>query len=233
MSVLINKMGSLHVFEDIANQDYFLVVDNIKMVLDGCSQDENGNWLKSEVGVKLFSQLFERLPKDIRDDPNSLETCVNLVFDKLILLATDKHFISQNFCFTILIVYELEDRFIVKYCGDGYIIARRKNAGELEEEIEYISLDSECSEGCPKYYVYNYIPSKIYSEGVTFETMEFLKEEYENVGVATDGLRYLLDLGFGVKSKLNDNLINDKAGRIRVQIARNYDSIKDDITICY
>ena len=233
MSVLLNKMGSLHGFEGIANQDYFLAVDNIKMVLDGCSQDENGNWLKSEVGVKLFSQLFERLPKDIRDDPNSLKTCINLVFDKLILLATDKDFISQNFCFTILIVYELEDKFVVKYCGDGYIIAKRKNIEEYEEEIEYICLDSECSDGCPKYYVYNYIPSKIYSEGVTFETMEFLKEEYENVGVATDGLRYLLDLGFGVRSKLNDNLINDKAGRIRVQIARNYDSIKDDITICY
>ncbi|MDO4283409.1 MAG: hypothetical protein Q4D02_07205 [Clostridia bacterium] len=233
MSVLINKMGSLHVFEDIANQDYFLAVDNIKMVLDGCSKDENGEWLKSEVGVKLFSQLFERLPKDIRNNPELLETCVNLIFDKLISLATDKSFISQNFCFTILIVYELEEKFVVKYCGDGYIITRKKNVSEAEDELEYISLESECNEGCPKYYVYNYISSKLYSEGVSFKTKEFSKEEYENVGIASDGLRYLLDLGFPVKSKLDENLLNDKAGRIRVQIARNYDSIKDDITICY
>lgn len=233
MAVLVCKIGSLHVFEGIAKQDNLLAIDNVKMVLDGCSQDEKGEWLKSEVGVNLFAQLFERLPKDIRSKPELLETCVGLVFDKLIALAPDKHFIAQNFCFTILIVYELEDRFVVKYCGDGYIITRKKEVKETEDEFEYISLDDECSDGCPKYYIYNYIPSAIYAEGVTFKEKIFLKSEYQNVGVATDGLRYMLDLGFATIKKLNENLANEKAGKIRVQIARNSEKIKDDISICF
>lgn len=233
MAVSVCKIGSLHAFEGIAKQDNLLEIDNVKMVLDGCSQDDKGNWLKSEVGVNLFTQLFERLPKDIRCSPELIDTCASLIFDRLVSLAPDKHFIAQNFCFTILTVYELEDRFIVKYCGDGYIITRKKKANELEDEFEYISLEDECSEGCPKYYIYNYIPSAIYANGATFKEKVFLKSEYENVGVATDGLRYMLDLGFATVKKLNENLANDKAGRIRVQIARNSESIKDDITICF
>lgn len=233
MSVLISKIGSLHVFEGIPKQDNLLAIDNVKMVLDGCSQDENGNWLKSEVGVNLFAQLFERLPKDIRCNPDMIESCTSLVFERLLSLSNDVSFISNNFCFTILMLYELEDRFVVKYCGDGYIIARKKEILEGENEIEYISLDSECNEGCPIYYVYNYIASKLYNNGVIFKQKEFMKSEYERIGIASDGLKYLLDLGFSTVKKLNENLVNDKAGKIRVQIARNSDSIKDDITICY
>lgn len=233
MSVLISKIGSLHTFEGIPKQDNLLAIDNVKMVLDGCSQDEKGNWLKSEVGVNLFTQLYERLPQDIRCNPDLIESCTSLIFEKLLSLTNDVSFIANNFCFTILVLYELEDRFVVRYCGDGYIITRKKDILEGEKEIEYISLESECNEGCPKYYVYNYIPSILYSDGVTFKQKEFLKSEYEKVGIASDGLKYLLDLGFGTVKKLNENLINDKAGRIRVQIAKNSESIKDDITICY
>lgn len=233
MSVLISKIGSLHVFEGIPKQDNLLAIDNVKMVLDGCSQDESGKWLKSEVGVNLFAQLFERLPQDVRCNPEAIENCTNMIFEKLLLIANDVTFISNNFCFTILVLYELDDRFVVNYCGDGYIITRKKDILEGENEIEYISLDSECNEGFPIYYVYNYISSKIYTQKITFKQKEFMKSEYEKVGIASDGLKYLLDLGFGTVKKLNENLLNDKAGKIRVQIARNSDSIKDDITICY
>ncbi len=233
MSILVSKIGSLHEFEGIAKQDNLLAIDNIKMALDGCSSDINGNWLTSEIGVSLFAQLFERLPQDMRCAPERIEDCTKTVFDKLLSLAVDTRFITQNFCFTILVVYELEDKFVVKYCGDGYIITRKKEVLATEDDFEYISLEEECNDGCPKYYIYNYIQTELYSNGVTFKTREFSKEEFANVGVATDGLKYLLNLGFEVKRKFEDNLKADKAGKIRLQIARNSESIKDDITICY
>lgn len=229
MAITINKIGSIHLFESIPNQDYFLQTDNIKMVMDGCSQDEQGEWLKSEIGVGLFAALFEKIPATLRNKPELLEECVKIVFDKILSLSSDPEFIARHFCFTILVVYELEDRFIVKYCGDGYILMKKKSS----EEVEYLFLEEECVQGCPKYYIYNYISSSVYPDGVCFQEMEFLKEEYENIGVASDGLRYLLDLGFEARKKLNENLLLGKEGRIRVQIVRNQDSMKDDITICF
>ncbi len=222
----------MHVFDNIPNQDNLLKIGNVKMVLDGCSKDENDNWLKSEVGVSMFTQLFEKLPDFMRRDPNLLEMCTNLIFERIISFFPDKKFILNNFCFTILVVYELEDRFVVKYCGDGYIITQNKNK-ESPNMLDYIFLKSECKDGYPRYYVYNYIPNILYKNGVYFNERVFFKTEYENVGIATDGLEYLLNLEADIRKKFDENLINDKAGRIRVQIARNFESIKDDITICF
>ncbi len=229
MSMIIHKLGSMHLAENIPNQDYFLLNDSFKMVLDGCSADEEGNWLTSEVGVRLFAQLFDRLPEEIKSSPDRLEEGVRMVFEKMMALAEDVLFLAQNFCFTIVVVYELEDRFLVKYCGDGYIITRKKEG----DEIEFISLEEECIQGCPKYYLYHYIPTELYLDDVSFQEKEFLKEEYENVGVATDGIRFFLDAGPLVQKKLEENLRQNKAGRIRVQIATMRDHMKDDITICY
>lgn len=223
--VLVNKIGDAHYVKSINNQDYYLVTEKVKMVFDGCSSGKN-----SEVGVKLFSSLFSMIDKERLEEPELFEENVNFVFKKLLSISNDINFIFDNFCFTILAVFETEEKFIVKYAGDGYVITRK------DDEIEYVCLDDGCKNGYPKYYIYNYISPEFlldYKDGVRFEEKVFSKKEYQNVGVATDGLRFAFCLDLKEQNNLKNFLIEGKSGKIKILINRNKIKFHDDITICF
>ena len=75
-----------------------------------------------------------------------------------------------------------------------------------------------------------------YKDGVSFKVTRFSKAEYQNVGVATDGLRYYENLIDIEKNKLMELLRNGKGPQIEKLINRNNNKnemFHDDISICF
>ena len=230
-TIRVCKMGSEHKFANMNNHDFAFNLLNMKIVTDGC-----GSGKHSEVGTRIFGQLFARKSKEYFDkgesicEENFIEI-VNSIFEKMLQLCSDTSFIFQNYCFTILVCFELEDEFVVYSCGDGYIIK------ENEEGIIFDKLDDG---EYPCYYIYNFITDKSalkeYKEGVRFKVTRFSKSEYSNVGVASDGLRYSENLLDVEKSKLMKFLHEGKGPQIEVLINRNNlrnEMFHDDISICF
>lgn len=230
-TIRVCKMGSEHKFANMNNHDFAFNLLNMKIVTDGC-----GSGKHSEVGTRIFGQLFARKSKEYFDkgesicEENFIEI-VNSIFEKMLELCSDTSFIFQNYCFTILVCFELEDEFVVYSCGDGYIIK------ENEEGIIFDKLDDG---EYPCYYIYNFITDKSalkeYKEGVRFKVTRFSKSEYSNVGVASDGLRYSENLLDVEKSKLMKFLHEGKGPQIEVLINRNNlrnEMFHDDISICF
>ena len=225
------KMGSDHYgFANMNNQDFAFKLLNMKVVMDGC-----GSGKYSEVGTRLFGQLFAQKAKEYFYkgkyicEENFIEV-VNGIFYKLLGLCNDTSFILDNYCFTILVCFELEDEFVVYSCGDGYIIK------ENEEGISFDKLDDG---EYPSYYVYNFVDPKAlkeYKEGVQFKVTRFAKTDYFNVGVASDGLRYAENLLEIENNKLLKFLHEGKGPQIEVLINRNNrknEMFHDDISICF
>lgn len=230
-TIRVCKMGSYHNFANMNNHDFAFNLLNMKIVTDGC-----GSGKHSEVGTRIFGQLFARKSKEYFDkgesicEENFIEI-VNSIFEKMLELCSDTSFIFQNYCFTILVCFELEDEFVVYSCGDGYIIK------ENEEGIIFDKLDDG---EYPCYYIYNFITDKSalkeYKEGVRFKVTRFSKSEYSNVGVASDGLRYSENLLDDEKFKLMKFLHEGKGPQIEVLINRNNlrnEMFHDDISICF
>ena len=230
-TIRVCKMGSDHKFANMNNHDFAFNLLNMKIVTDGC-----GSGKHSEVGTRLFGQLFARKSKEYFDkgesicEENFIEI-VNSIFENMLELCSDTSFIFQNYCFTILVCFELEDEFVVYSCGDGYIIK------ENEEGIFFDELDDG---EYPCYYIYNFIADKSdlkeYKEGVSFKITRFSKSEYSNVGVASDGLRYSENLLDVEKSKLMKFLHEGKGPQIEKLINRNNlknEMFHDDISICF
>ena len=230
-TIKVCKIGSDHKFANMNNHDFAFNLLNMKIVTDGC-----GSGKHSEVGTRLFGQLFARKSKEYFDrgesicEENFIEI-VNSIFKKMLELCSDTSFIFQNYCFTILVCFELEDEFVVYSCGDGYIIKENKE-GILFDKLD----DGEY----PCYYIYNFIADKSnlkeYKEGVNFKVTRFSKSKYFNVGVASDGLRYSENLLDTEKSKLMEFLHEGKGSQIEVLINRNNlrnEMFHDDISICF
>lgn len=229
-NIRVCKMGSDHNFANMNNHDFAFNLLNMKVVTDGC-----GSGKHSEVGTRIFGQLFARKSKEYFDrgesvcEENFIEV-VDSIFTKMLELCNDTSFIFQNYCFTILVCFEFENEFVVYSCGDGYIIKENKNGITFEEldDGEY-----------PCYYIYNYIDKsalKEYKEGVTFKIARFSKTEYSNIGVASDGLRYAENLLDVEKNKLMRFLQEGKGPQIEVLINRNNrknEMFHDDISICF
>lgn len=230
-TIRVCKMGSDHNFANMNNHDFAFNLLNMKIVMDGC-----GSGKHSEVGTRLFGQLFARKAKEYFDkgesicEENFIEV-VNSIFEKMLELCNDISFIFQNYCFTILVCFETEDEFVVYSCGDGYIIK------ENEEGISFDRLDDG---EYPCYYIYNFIADKSalveYKDGVSFKVTRFAKTDYFNVGVASDGLRYSENLLDVEKTKLMKFLHEGKGPQIEVLINRNNrknEMFHDDISICF
>lgn len=227
--VKVCKMGSDHNFANINNHDFAFNLLNMKVVTDGC-----GSGKHSEVGTRIFGQLFARKVKENYDNGETIDesnfiSVVDGIFKQMLNLCSDNSFIFENYCFTILVCFELENEFVVYSCGDGYIIKENSNGIEFEQldDGEY-----------PCYYVYNFIEDKSclveYKDGVTFKITRFNKEEYQNVGVATDGLRFYENLDDDIeKRKLIDFLHEGKGPQIEKLINRNTIKFHDDISICF
>lgn len=230
-TICISKMGSDHNFKNMNNQDFAFNLLNMKIVMDGC-----GSGKHSEVGVRIFAQLFARKAKEYLDNGNNIceenfIEVVNSIFEQMLELCKDISFIFQNYCFTILVCLETEDEFVVFSCGDGYII---------KQNAEGITFDKLDDGEYPSYYIYNYIEDKSvlsqYKEGVEFKINRFPKSQYVNVGVASDGLRYCEHLLDVEKSKLIRFLNEGKGPAIAILINRNNrnnEMFHDDISICF
>ena len=230
-TIRVCKIGSDHIFANMNNHDFAFNLLNMKIIMDGC-----GSGKHSEIGTRLFGQLFARKAKEYCDkgesicEENFIEV-VDCIFKKMLELCSDTSFIFQNYCFTILVCFETETEFVVYSCGDGYII---------KENSEGITFDELDDGEYPCYYIYNFIADKSalveYKEGVSFKVTRFAKTDYSNVGVASDGLRYSKNLLKVEKDKLMKFLHEGKGPQIEVLINRNNhrnEMFHDDISICF
>lgn len=176
----INKQGHGHYLDGINNQDFFYKEENLKMVLDGCSDADY-----AEIGTRLFVQLFKLLEDRLNID--KFEDNVKQVFDELLdkfsfWYKTQEEledFIMDNLLFTIIGCFETEEEYIVKIFGDCYIVTVNQN-----DRVSYIK----CYYGkLPPYYAYKYCVDTPFKES-NFKTFKFSKKEFKKVGIASDGI---------------------------------------------
>ena len=212
--MLINKMGYDHLKFGTNCQDFGLEIPEhkYKVVCDGCSEG-----LHTEVGAKTFCHLMN----DGCDVPEA--------FDKLVNMFGSSIESMKNFlCFTIVSVYENDVNFILSHCGDGFVI--------LEDMDGNISFEELTDGEYPKYYIYNFIESKYlkhYAEGVELTTKLYKKEQYKNVGIASDGLRYLFKADTDLQEEFVECLKSGKAAKVKRFVNRNQNIFKDDLTIIF
>lgn len=209
--MLICKMGKEHIDNGKNCQDFAVKNNDFKMIVDGCSSSVN-----SEVGAQLFCNLLPKNNYDIRKTFNFLR----VIFD------TDRE-LKDHLLFTIVMVKETDNFFQVAICGDGFII-KQKHDNTIEfEEIDY---DNE-----PPYFAYNLIYNRSsltkYENGVGFQHYVFSKDEYKNIGVASDGIRYILDSIY--KDEFIEILNSNRDLKMKLFINRNIKHFKDDISIAF
>jgi len=115
--------------------------------------------------------------------------------------------------------------------GDGYIITKDK-----QKNLDFILLDDG---EYPNYYAYNKISDKSklldMKYPLIFKESCFQKDQFENVGVASDGLRFILDLpDHDIRlQNFKQYLLEDREGKIKQLINREPDLFKDDVSICF
>lgn len=211
--MFVNKIGQEHIEMGMNCQDYGYEDETYKIVCDGCSEGKH-----TEVGAKTFCHLFPSM--QIASD----------VFEKWLIPIFGKSAssIRDFLCFTVLHVYEMQNMFGVSNCGDGYII--------LEDHDGNITFEELCDGEYPKYFAYNYCDPnslKHYKDGVKFDYRVYSKEKYKNVGVASDGLRYILRLDEELVNEFTELLKTKSAVKIKRFINRNQKLLKDDITIVF
>jgi hypothetical protein len=217
--MFINKIGYSHWEVGKNNHDYGFEQGNIKCVVDGCSEG-----LHSEVGAKLYCHLFKN------SNGTLTEQKIFQKFEDIIdtgLETNDKEWaktILNYFLFTILTLIDRVNLWEVRTCGDGVIIKQT-----WDDKFEYDIIEQN---GKPKYYAYNFVP-KIYltdyQDGVDFDIKIFFKQDYKAVGIASDGLQYILNSEF--KDEFEEYLRDRKEVKINRLINREHKYFKDDITI--
>lgn len=225
MALFINKIGLEHALAWRNCQDYGFIQPHMKCVVDGCSEGDH-----SDIGATLFCQLFQK------------NESIDETFAKLTELFSDFDAIKHHLLFTILYVTEDDAFFTVHTAGDGVIIKQ-----QWDDTLEYEVIDQD---NRPSYYAYNYVPKdylKKYQTGVAFETRCYSKTDYKNIGVATDGLMYLLGTPF--QAEFERYLLCGKENRIKLLLNKLHRnsilhtlqnktypeplSLKDDITIAF
>lgn len=214
--MFINKIGMEHIESGVNCQDYgfYSSTDNglIGLVCDGCSEGKH-----SEVGAKLYTHLMK------------IYCDTEQIFERIIaLIGSEPKTLRDYLSFTIIKLSENEKSWSVDYCGDGYIILQDYNGNVTFEELT----DGEY----PKYFVYNYIEKKHlkhYKDGVTFSQKTFSKEDYTKVGIASDGLRFILKADERLKQEFINCLKSEKEIKTKLFINRNHKIFRDDVTIVF
>lgn len=144
------------------------------------------------------------------------------------LIGEEPQFKRDFLSFTILRLSDAKDKWIIDYCGDGYIILQDKDGNITFEELT----DGEY----PKYYIYNYISPEYlshYKDGANFEQRGYRKEQYQKVGIASDGLRFILQADEDLKNEFVECLKSGKETKVKLFINRNHKIFKDDVTIVF
>ena len=221
--MLINSQGFEHFLQHVNNQDYFYETPRMLLVLDGCS---SGKY--SEVGTRLFTQLFSR--KEENDSVEKFESNVKEIFDELVEMmrkyypdqeSLENEFIMENLLFTIIACFDCEDKFIVKMFGDGYIIT--------QNEWNHLSYMKFSYGKCPPYFAYKYceyLTPNIFKD-YEFKTFEFDKKTFKSVGIASDGILPIVK-----GSAQMDTYILKKDGiGLQMAIRMQNQAFADDVTI--
>lgn len=213
--MLVTKIGQQHIDYGINCQDCAVEMNRVKIVCDGCSEGKH-----SEVGAKTFCHLMEY------GEWNSFQDA----FEKMVKMFGQTPATIRDFlCFTILIVAETEDEFILAYCGDGYILQEFVDGRFIVEELN----DGEY----PKYYAYNYVDPdslKYYKDGVKLQCRIFPKSEYKNVGIASDGIRFAVrNADDEIHSGFVDAVRSGKAAKLKRFINKHQSVFKDDTTVVF
>lgn len=221
--MIISSQGFGHFTMGQNNQDFGIESPRMLLILDGCSGAKY-----SEVGTRLFAQLFSR--KDKWDSLENFEENVKNVFDDIIEMTgeyyktredLERDFIMENLLFTIISCFETEDKYIVKLFGDGYIITKNNRGSISYMKFSYGK--------CPPYYAYKYCNIEEFSN-YSFKTFEFDKKAFTNVVIATDGI-FPIAKGIITAAGLDKAIINGNEALIRMAIRNNIQSFDDDITI--
>lgn len=210
--MFINKIGYEHMESGRNCQDFGVVGEYSSYVCDGCSEGEH-----SEVGAKLFCYLIQKY----HDVSGAFIGLVKMFFE-------EPKALKNYLCFTILRLSETASSFHVSHCGDGFVILQDHDGNITFEELS----DGEY----PKYYVYNYISEehlKHYKDGVDFSYKEYSKDDYAKAGIASDGLRFILQADDDLKQEFIECLKSGKELKTKLFINRNHKIFKDDITIIF
>lgn len=211
--MFINKIGFEHLESGMNCQDYGFEGEHFSIVCDGCSEGKH-----SEVGAKLYCYLV-----------GECNLTREKAFLKMVSLFGDSAKTLRDYLsFTVLETLTTPHEFIVHYCGDGYIILQDNEGNITFEELS----DGEF----PKYYIYNYIDKehlKHYKDGVSFSQKTYPTSEYSKVGIASDGLRYILQADEELKQEFIDCLKSGKELKVKLFINRHHRIFKDDVTIVF
>jgi hypothetical protein len=224
-------MGSEHAAYGKNNQDFGIEISNCACIVDGCSEG-----LHSEVGAKLFIKYFqERLMS--RRDPSFPITEMGLIttFEDVwrVIIGYDKSVeplywddVKNYLCFTIVLLQEFDGYWDILIAGDGGIIT------QTHDKMEFLSINHSDT---PPYLAYAYLP-QFQSLENRFQHFVFRKKEYEAIGIASDGLGYVI--GTDYEQEFKELLLHRKEFAIKRLINQlNQKSahvngfFKDDITI--
>ena len=217
MPCLILKQGYSHLTSGINCQDSGCVTDKIKFVADGCGESTN-----SEVGAQLAALYMSTVKEPTI---TSLYAYMHRQFISDAALNTIKNY----FLFTTLLVEETDTTFEVSYIGDGFIIMI-----DHYDKITYTNLEES---GPPPFGAYNFIDPKrlaYHYEGVEIKRISLSKQDFKNVGVATDGLRFLGKLDRPLMDEFETLLLRateDNPLRLKLFINKHHSIFQDDITI--
>jgi hypothetical protein len=225
--MIVNFQGFGHYLRCINNQDFALETPRMLLVLDGCSGAKH-----SEVGTKLFEQLFSR--KEEYDSLEKFECNVKETFEDLIEMMRkyylnpkefEKEFILENFLFTILACFETDDKYIVKMFGDGYIITQN-----YKDKLSYMKYSYGPR---PPYLAYkycnNFFEPNVFKD-YEFKTHEFDKKDFKGIGIASDGI---LPIVKGVISDADNKILCRDAVGLFSSIKDNHQLFYDDVTIAF
>lgn len=219
--MIITSQGFGHFTEGLNNQDFGIETSRMLLILDGCSGAKY-----SEVGTRLFAQLFSR--KEDFDNVEKFEDNVKSVFDGLIEMmekyypkheGLEKEFIMENLLFTIIACFETETEYIVKLFGDGYVITQNNRGSISYMKFSYGKY--------PPYFAYKYCNKQEFKD-YQFKTFRFDKKIFPKVAIATDGI---MPIAKGEVKGLDNCIIDGNEILTSVGIKSQRQTFYDDITI--
>lgn len=222
--MIITSQGFGHFEKKVNNQDFGIESPRMVLILDGCSGAKY-----SEVGTRLFAQLFSR--KEEWDSAEKFEDNVKEVFEDIILMMSkyyktpeemEESFITENLLFTIIACFDMGDKYVVKLFGDGYIITQN-----VRERTSYMRF---AYGKCPPYFAYRYcknLKDPRFSD-YTFKTFTFDKAVFPNIAIATDGIQ---PIAKGEVKMMDGRIFEGNQAYVDIIIKGKKQKFYDDITI--
>lgn len=221
--MIITSQGFGHFTQGLNNQDFGIESPRMLLILDGCSGAKY-----SEVGTRLFAQLFSR--REEWDSVEKFEDNVKGVFDDIIEMMKkyyplqddlEKEFIMENLLFTIIACFQTEDQYVVKLFGDGYIVTQNSRGNISYMKFSYGKF--------PPYFAYKYcnLQEKTFKDYL-FKTFYFDKKVFPKVWIASDGI---MPIAKGDIKEIDRDLLEGNRAYIEMTLRGRRQTFFDDVTI--